>query len=172
VCAAAAADSLPVYLYGATAGTLDRLRARLLSRVPGLRIAGWEPSKFRPLTEAEKREAVARIRASGAAIVFVGLGCPRQEVFVYEYRDDLSLPVVAVGAAFPYHAGELCEPGPRIQRLGLQWLHRLGQDPRRLWKRYLVFNPLYLALLGAQAVGMWRPRPDDVRPPEREVRHG
>jgi N-acetylglucosaminyldiphosphoundecaprenol N-acetyl-beta-D-mannosaminyltransferase len=83
--------------------------------------------------------------------------------------DDLRLPIVVVGAAFDYHAGLLREPPALIQRAGLQWLYRLVEEPRRLWQRYLFFNPAYLALLGLQALGGWRPDPNKARRPQREL---
>jgi N-acetylglucosaminyldiphosphoundecaprenol N-acetyl-beta-D-mannosaminyltransferase len=115
---------------------------------------------------------VARLRASGAALVFVGLGCPRQEVFVSEYRDDLSMPLVAVGAAFDYHAGLLIDSPAWVQRAGLQWLHRLLQEPRRLWKRYLLLNPEFLARWALQRSGLRRPDPNNGVPPRSEERYG
>ena len=164
LCRAAAGTSLPIYLYGSSREVLARLEPALRSRVPGLEIAGAEPSKFRRTTVEEKREIVDRIRRSGARMVFVGLGCPRQETFAYEYRDALEMPVIAVGAAFDFHAGLLPEAPQAMQRAGLQWVHRLIQEPGRLWKRYLTLNPAYLGLLGLQAVGLWRPDPAASRP--------
>jgi N-acetylglucosaminyldiphosphoundecaprenol N-acetyl-beta-D-mannosaminyltransferase len=153
VCAAAAARDLPVYFYGSRPEVLERLIANLRARFPTLKVAGSEPSKFRTTTEQEKREIVERIQDSGARVTFVGLGCPRQEIFAFEYRDDLQIPVLAVGAAFDYHAGLVAEPPAWIQRYGLQWLYRLAQDPRRLWRRYVLLNPRFLAGLAAQRAG-------------------
>ena len=150
LCAAAAARGLPIYLYGSRAVVLDALANRLEARFPGLRIAGMEPSKFRPITAGEKREIIERIRASGAQLTFVGLGCPRQEVWAFEYREHLAMPIVAVGAAFDFHAGMLTQAPATLQRVGLEWLFRLVQEPRRLWRRYLTLNPAYLTLLGLQ----------------------
>jgi N-acetylglucosaminyldiphosphoundecaprenol N-acetyl-beta-D-mannosaminyltransferase len=172
VCEQAAQNELPIYLYGSRPPVLERLGESLRQRFPGLVVAGAEPSKFRTTTAAEKEALVDRITASGARIVFVGLGCPRQEVFAYEYGDSLSRPVLAVGAAFDYHAGLVTEPPEIVQRMGLQWAHRLAQDPRRLWKRYVLLNPLYLALLAVQASGLWKPRDNSGRPPAGEVRYG
>jgi exopolysaccharide biosynthesis WecB/TagA/CpsF family protein len=172
LCEAAAQAGLPVFFYGSGQQTLDRLRQRLEGRFPSLVIAGAEPSKFRRTTSDEKLQIVDRIRESGAKLTFVGLGCPRQEVFAFEYREALGMPVIAVGAAFAYHAGELRQPSTWVERNGLEWLHRLVRDPRRLWKRYVVGNPLYLLLLAAQSVGLWRPRTDDARPPTTELRYG
>ena len=148
---------------------MQRLSEELVRRYPGLQIAGAEPSSFRQLAEAEHRQLLERIRASGAAIVFVGLGCPRQEVFAFECAERLSMPVLAVGAAFDYHAGEQREPPAWMQRYGLQWLHRLAQDPRRLWKRYLGLNTLYVLLFAAQLLRVWRPRESGEAPRERQL---
>lgn len=169
VCAAAEAGGLPIFLYGSRPSVLDRLVSRLRERHPGLIIAGAEPSKFRRTDAREKADLVRRIRGSGARITFVGLGCPRQEVFAYEYRDELSIPVIAVGAAFDYHAGEIREPPIFIQKAGLQWLHRFAQEPRRLWRRYWLLNPAFAGLLALQALNLWRPSPDDADAPAAEV---
>ena len=154
-----ASDGLPVFLYGSTDETLARLTAALRSGVPDLRIAGAEPSKFRPLHAGEAEQLAERIRGSGARCVLVGLGCPRQEVFVAGMRPLLDMPLLAVGAAFDYHAGQLRTPPPWMQRRGLEWLWRLVLEPRRLWRRYLVLNPAYAARVLAQHVGVWTPEP-------------
>lgn len=159
LCAAAAEEGLPVYFYGSRPEVLDALRDRLQRRFPALQVAGAEPSRFRCLLAAEVHELVNRVRASGARLTFVGLGCPRQEVFAYELRGALSMPVVAVGAAFDYHAGLVDEPPRWMQDRGLQWSYRLAQDPRRLWRRYLLLNPEFAARLVAQKLKVWHPRP-------------
>jgi len=155
---------LPVYLYGSSDAVLAKLVPMLERRHPQLTIAAAEASRFRALSEHERDEAVVRIKASGARMVFVGLGCPRQEVFAYEMAPRLGMPTIAVGAAFDYHAGLLAEPSHWVQQMGLQWAHRLLANPRRLWKRYLLLNPVFLGLLAIQAVGLWRPNPSGVRP--------
>lgn len=172
VCAAAADEGLPVYFYGSRPEVLERLVENLSAQYPGLVVAGAEPSKFRRTTLDEKAEIARRIRASGARIVFVGLGCPRQEIFAYEYRDLLGMPVLAVGAAFDYHAGLLDEPPAWIQRSGLQWLYRLVQEPSRLWRRYLLLNPTFLTLLALQAFHLWRPGTRDADAPAYDVLYG
>lgn len=169
---AAAENSLPIYLYGSSEGVIALLRTKLVERFPKLVIAGAEPSRFRQLTVAEKAELVARVKSSGAQIAFVGLGCPRQEVFAYEYRKELSMPVLAVGAAFDYHAGTLAEPPELLQRLGLQWLYRLLQEPRRLAKRYLVLNTHFSVLAIAQLLHLWSPNPRTTSPPPHELLFG
>lgn len=168
-CHAARAD-LPVYLYGTTDDILQALQARLRVRCPDLKIAGSKPSLFRVLTESEKTLVVREILESGARMVFVALGCPRQEIWAYENRDCLSMPIVAVGAAFPFIAGTLSQAPSVLQRCGLEWLFRLLREPRRLWRRYVFLNPYYLCLLALQ----WRGRKFDSSgsPPEKEVRFG
>ena len=172
VCREAAAAGLPVYLYGSRPAVLESLVPALQERVPGLQVAGAQPSRFRRTTAEEKAAIAAEVRASGARIVFVGLGCPRQEVFAYEYRDALSMPVIAVGAAFDYHAGLLREPPAFVQRAGLQWLYRLLQDPRRLWRRYTIANAGYVAGVAAQLLRLSHPEPMRGRAPDGEVLYG
>ena len=172
VCAAAADEGLPVYFYGSRQEVLNRLVENLKTRFPGLIIAGAEPSKFRRTTPEEKAEIARRIRASGARIAFVGLGCPRQEIFAYEYRTLLGMPVLAVGAAFDYHAGLLDEPPAWMQRFGLQWFYRLAQEPSRLWRRYLLLNPAFLTLLVLQTLHLWRPSTQAADAPVYEVLYG
>jgi N-acetylglucosaminyldiphosphoundecaprenol N-acetyl-beta-D-mannosaminyltransferase len=163
----AAAEGLPVYLYGSTDATLDRLIPKLIEMFPALKIAGRESSKFRSVQPGEDQQIAQRIIDSGARIVLVGLGCPRQEIFAYAMRPLLPMPQLAVGAAFDYHAGQLRKPPPWMQRAGLEWLWRLGLEPGRLWKRYLLLNPAYLARLAAQKTGLWKatpPAPATERP--------
>jgi N-acetylglucosaminyldiphosphoundecaprenol N-acetyl-beta-D-mannosaminyltransferase len=171
LCERAAAEGLPVYFYGSTPETLAALRQSLESEYPGMAIAGMEPSKFRCLTPSEKQELAARIRSSGASLLFVGLGCPRQEVFAYEFRDSLDMPVLAVGAAFPFLAG-LTPQAPRwMQDRGLEWLFRLASEPRRLWRRYLYLNPAYAFLVAVQALGISRFRTEG-RSPTHDILYG
>jgi N-acetylglucosaminyldiphosphoundecaprenol N-acetyl-beta-D-mannosaminyltransferase len=172
VLARAAVLGLPVFFYGSTDDVLHRLLVNLRQRWPDLVVAGTQASRFRPLTPQEKDDTVRLLRESGARIVFVGLGCPRQEVFCYEYRSQLDVPLVAVGAAFDYHAGTVREPPALVQRWGLQWLYRLLQEPRRLWRRYLVLNPLFLVRLAIQRAGLWRPDPAATRPPRSPLHYG
>ena len=155
----AAAEGLPIYLYGSTQPTLERLVPALERMFPALKIAGVEASKFRASQDGEPTEIAERIKASGARIVLVGLGCPRQEVFAYAMRPHLDMPLLAVGAAFDYHAGLLRNPPPWMQKYALEWLWRLGLEPKRLWRRYVLLNPAYLARLAAQKTGLWKATP-------------
>ncbi|MBB5233870.1 WecB/TagA/CpsF family glycosyltransferase [Deinococcus budaensis] len=165
---ALAKEGLSVYLYGSQPPVLARFAADLQRRFPGLRIAGMEASKFRRTTLPEREEIAARIRESGADAVFVGLGCPRQEVWAFEYRDLLSRPILAVGAAFDFHAGTLAQAPRFMQDRGLEWLFRLSQEPGRLWRRYVLLNPLFLANLLLQYT---RLRSFHARLPDGTERH-
>ncbi|WP_369916269.1 WecB/TagA/CpsF family glycosyltransferase [Plantactinospora sp. KBS50] len=159
VLARCADEGLPIYLYGSTEPTLARLVPALERMFPALKLAGVEPSKFRSAHPGEDVEIADRIRNSGARLLLVGLGCPRQEVFAYAMRPLLDMPLLAVGAAFDYHAGLLRTPPPWMQRAGLEWLWRLGLEPGRLWRRYILLNPAYLARLAAQRTGLWKATP-------------
>nr|WP_090790968.1 WecB/TagA/CpsF family glycosyltransferase [Asanoa ishikariensis] len=159
VLARCAAEGLPVYLYGSTDETLARLVPALEKMFPALKFAGHEQSKFRMARPGEAVEIADRIRASGARVVLVGLGCPRQEIFAYAMRPLLDMPQLAVGAAFDYHAGLLRKPPEWMQKAALEWLWRLGLEPRRLWRRYVILNPAYLSRLFAQKLGMWKATP-------------
>ena len=172
LCAAAARERLPVFLYGSQEHVARTLAQKLSAKFPGLEIAGAEPGLFRPLNSAEREALIDRIRHSGARLVFVGLGCPRQEIFVYEMRDALSMPLIAVGAAFDYHSGLKHEPPAWMQRAGLQWLHRLAHDPRRLWRRYLVLNSIFAATILLQLTGLLHPDSTDTIPPEHDLLPG
>lgn len=165
VCQLAEREGLGIYLYGGTPKVLERLERSLVERFPNLQICGSEPSKFRRLSEEEKAEVIARIRASGARITFVGLGCPRQEVWAYEHRDLLSMPILAVGAAFDFHAGEVRQAPRWMQNHGLEWLFRLKTEPRRLWRRYILLNPWYVSLVVAQFFRLRRFSPNVHKSP-------
>ena len=138
---------------------LELLSEREMAVGEILPIVGIEASKFRPVRPGEDVEIAARIRESQARLLLVGLGCPRQEIFTFAMRPLLDIPLMAVGAAFDYHAGQLRKPPLWMQRYALEWLWRLGLEPRRLWRRYLLLNPAYLARLSAQKARVWRATP-------------
>jgi N-acetylglucosaminyldiphosphoundecaprenol N-acetyl-beta-D-mannosaminyltransferase len=150
---------LSIFLYGSSQETLARFAQSLTDSFPGLKIAGMHPSKFGRLTEQERLELANLIKASGANAVFLGLGCPRQEVWAYEYRNLLNLPILAVGAAFDFHAGTLSQAPKFMQDSGLEWLYRLVQEPKRLWRRYLLLNPLYVWNVLLQYFGLKQFKP-------------
>ncbi|MEV6599065.1 WecB/TagA/CpsF family glycosyltransferase [Actinoplanes sp. NPDC051346] len=155
----AAEEGLPIYLYGSTDTTLDKLVPALEKMFPALKLAGVESSKFRTNRPGEEVEIADRIKASGARIVLVGLGCPRQEIWAHAMRPLLDMPLLAVGAAFDYHAGLLKNPPPWMQKYALEWLWRLGLEPKRLWKRYILLNPAYVSRLAVQKAGVWKAAP-------------
>ncbi|HEX2236756.1 MAG TPA: WecB/TagA/CpsF family glycosyltransferase [Actinomycetota bacterium] len=150
VCELAAREGIPVAFYGGTPEILERFEANLLQRYPRLRIAYSWPPPFRALTAEEDAQVVRDIRASGARIVFVGLGTPKQEQWMIRRRGELAAVMLGVGAAFDFIAGEKKQAPAWMQSRGLEWLFRLVTEPRRLWKRYLVSNPRYVALFARQ----------------------
>lgn len=144
LCGRASQGGLPVYLYGAAPDVLDRLGKRLQRAFPTLEIAGAYSPPFRPLSEDEDRRIVEEINRSGAGIVFVGIGCPKQEQWMAAHRGRVRATMIGVGAAFDFHAGVLRRAPVWMQRNGLEWLYRLLTEPRRLWRRYLYNNSLFL----------------------------
>ena len=143
-CESAAQRGESIYLYGGQQTTLDKLCEILPSRYPGLKIAGAFSPPYRPLTDEEDEVAVAAINSSGASTVWVSLGCPKQEVWMAEHRGRVLAPMIGVGAAFDYHAGVIRRAPMWMQSGGFEWLHRLCSEPRRLWKRYLLTNSLFI----------------------------
>jgi N-acetylglucosaminyldiphosphoundecaprenol N-acetyl-beta-D-mannosaminyltransferase len=148
-CARAAQTGRPMFFYGGRESEPDALgllQSELLRRHPGLQIAGVYQAPFRPLSDDEADAIAETINASGAQIVWVGLGVPRQEKWMAAMRDRLTAPVlVGVGAAFDFHSGLVRQAPRSVQRLGMEWLFRLIQEPRRLWRRYARYNPRFVA---------------------------
>lgn len=143
------------FLYGGKPGVAEHLRTALQEKYPGLQIVGTYTPPFRDLQPAEEEDLLVRIRETRPHILWVGLSTPRQEQFMARYRDLLQVPLLAgVGAAFDYHTGAIRDCSPWIKRAGLQWLHRLLQDPRRLWRRYLRNNPAFLWHMAWQLSGL------------------
>lgn len=171
-CRAAAEKNIPIFLFGGKQELLTQLSDNLLDMFPELEIAGELPSKFRTVNAEEKQEIIDTIKASGAQITLVGLGCPRQEVWAYEFKDHLKMPVLAVGAAFNFHAGELAQAPAVLQRHGLEWAFRLVKEPMRLWRRYLFLNPYYLGLLFCQWTGLKKFDPNNTVIPQHEISYG
>ncbi|MFL5493757.1 MAG: WecB/TagA/CpsF family glycosyltransferase [Gemmatimonadales bacterium] len=143
------------FFYGGGPGVPERLVQRLQARFPGLLVAGVYSPPFRALTPAEDIEVMDRINGAQPDIVWVGLSTPKQERWMAEYRQRLTAPVlVGVGAAFDFHAG-LKRQAPRwMQRSGLEWMFRLLAEPRRLWRRYLRNNPLFVCYVVLQGLGL------------------
>jgi N-acetylglucosaminyldiphosphoundecaprenol N-acetyl-beta-D-mannosaminyltransferase len=142
--ARAAQLGLPVFFIGSTASILARMTARLRCSQPALDIVGTLSPPFRSLSEQENAAIAAAIERSGARIVFVGLGCPKQEYWMAEQRGRIPAVMIGVGAAFDFHAGQQPRAPRWMREHGLEWLHRLWCEPRRLWRRYLVTNTLFI----------------------------
>ncbi len=149
-CEQAALRGESIYLYGGLSDTLALLQQRLKAAFPGLLIAGAYSPPFRLATAEEDEADVARINAAGAGTVWVSLGCPKQEQWMAAHRGRVNAVMVGVGAAFDYHAGTIKRAPKWMQNAGLEWLHRLCSEPRRLWKRYLVTNTLFIAGAASQ----------------------
>jgi N-acetylglucosaminyldiphosphoundecaprenol N-acetyl-beta-D-mannosaminyltransferase len=149
------------FYYGSTARVLDRLRDRLQQRFPGLEVVGMQAPPFRALTADEIQTTAALINAARPDIVWVGLGTPKQDEWVGRFRSLLEAPVlVAVGAAFDFHAGTVRQAPRWMMHCGLEWFFRLLMEPRRLWRRYLIGNPRFVALVLQQGwrEGFWKKR--------------
>ena len=143
-----------MYLYGHSDETrLATLTAKLRERFPDTAIVGTYAPQYRALTGAEQQEVAAAINAAEPDIVWVGLGVPLQEKWMAAMRDRLDAPVlIGVGAAFDFHAGLVPQAPSWMQKRGLEWAFRLRQEPRRLWKRYLKYNPLFVLRFARQYV--------------------
>ncbi len=139
------------YLYGGQPGVAQELKVALQKRFPGLQVVGTCTPPFRSLTQEEESRLLDDVQSANPDILWVGLSTPKQECFMAEYVDRLRVPLlVGVGAAFDFHAGRIDDAPAWIKRAGLQWLHRLFQDPTRLWKRYLLNNPAFLWRIALQ----------------------
>ncbi len=146
-CERAARMGTPMYLYGGrTPEALALLEERLQERFPGLVISGGHSPPFRALSAEEERAVIADIDGSGAKVVWVGTGQPKQEKWMLAMRPRLAAPLlVGVGAAFDFHAGLVSQAPAWMGRNGLEWLYRLSREPRRLWPRYVRYNPRFVA---------------------------
>jgi len=133
-----------VFFFGSTQDTLDKLNVRIKSAFPALKLVGMESPPYRELSEEEDQAYVDQINQSGANVVFIGLGCPKQEAWMASHRGRIRAVMLGVGAAFDYHAGTVQRAPVWMQKLGLEWLHRLCSEPRRLFKRYLHTNSVFV----------------------------
>jgi N-acetylglucosaminyldiphosphoundecaprenol N-acetyl-beta-D-mannosaminyltransferase len=143
------------YFYGGAPGVADALRAEMERRFPGVRIVGTHCPPFRPLTSEEDAALLAEVAAKQPDMIWVGLSTPKQERFMAAYLPRLAATVAfGVGAAFDFHTGRMREAPRWMMRAGLQWLHRLCSDPRRLWKRYAVIVPSFIGRIFLQLTGL------------------
>jgi len=173
VCEASVRRGWRHFFYGGAEGVAELLARRLAERFPGLAVAGTRSPPFRRLDVEERARDIERIRNSGANIVWVGLGTPKQERWMAEVVDELpAITLIGVGAAFDFHAG-LKPQAPRwMQRSGFEWLFRLCTEPRRLWRRYLLGNPYFIGLLLLQSLGIRDYRSPDRTVENERIRHG
>jgi N-acetylglucosaminyldiphosphoundecaprenol N-acetyl-beta-D-mannosaminyltransferase len=161
-CARSVARGYRHFLYGGNCGVAERLAKVLQEKFPGVQIAGTYTPPFRPLTPAEKSDLVEMIRDAKPHVIWVGLSTPKQERFMAEYIGMLDTHLmVGVGAAFDIHTGGIADAPEWMKRSGLQWLHRLYQEPERLWKRYLINNPKFVWKIGLQFLRIRRYRLED-----------
>ena len=147
LCERASGEGIPIYFYGASDGVLEALKTALVERFPGLAVAGMQAPPEIAERPAFDPDTVARIQASGARLVFVGLGCPKQEFWMAAQTPRLASVLVGVGAAFDFLSGEKRRAPLWMQRRDLEWLFRLATEPGRLWHRYLITNSLFLYYL-------------------------
>ena len=154
VCEQAAQAGVPVGLYGGTEASLASMQQFLAVRYPALEVAYAFAPPFRQLSPEEDAQVVADINASGARLLFVGLGCPKQERWMAAHQDRLPLVQLGVGAAFDFHSGRVRQAPGWLQRMGLEWLFRLIMEPRRLWRRYFRHNPRFVGLVFLQLLGL------------------
>jgi N-acetylglucosaminyldiphosphoundecaprenol N-acetyl-beta-D-mannosaminyltransferase len=145
-CKQAEVRKIKVFFLGTEASTLSKMRARLEKEFPNLAIAGMDPLPFRALTPEEDQQVIQKINDSGANLLFVALGCPKQEIWMQQHRGKINAAMLGLGGVFPIYAG-LKKHAPRwVQRSGLEWLYRLLQEPGRLWKRYSSTIPPFIVL--------------------------
>lgn len=143
-----------VFFYGSTDATLEKLRKCIAQQFPQLQVGGMHAPPFRPLAFEEDAAETATINRSGANVVFVGLGCPKQEQWMAAHQGKINAVMIGVGAAFDYHSGVVKRAPPWLQRHGLEWLYRLASEPRRLWKRYVITNTLFIIGFSRQLIRM------------------
>lgn len=157
LCDRAVEEDLSIFLLGSEPDILERMKMRFKLEFPNLRIVGAESLPFRPLTDAENEAIAQMVNRSGASLVFVSLGCPKQEIWISKQRGKIHAVMLGLGGVFPVYAG-LKKRAPRIIReAGFEWFYRLIQEPRRLWRRYADTIPIFLWLaLGQLLMRMMR----------------
>jgi N-acetylglucosaminyldiphosphoundecaprenol N-acetyl-beta-D-mannosaminyltransferase len=157
VCARSPEQGFRHFFYGGAPGVAEQLKLRLTERFPGLNVVGIYSPPFRPLNAEEVRVLQEQVAAARPDVLWVGLSTPKQEQFMAEYLPRLEVTLmIGVGAAFDFHTGRVKQAPRWMQNSGLEWLYRLRQEPRRLWRRYLRNNPRFTALAITQLLGLKR----------------
>jgi len=146
LCQLASLQNISVFFLGSEATILEKMKIKLEREFPELQIVGMEPLPFRPLTREEDDAIIEKIHASGAGILLVSLGCPKQEYWMHQHKDKIQAVMIGLGAVFPVLAGVHKRAPLWIRESGLEWFYRLIQEPRRLWIRYLKTNPAFIWL--------------------------
>jgi exopolysaccharide biosynthesis WecB/TagA/CpsF family protein len=157
LCRRAAREKVGIYLYGSSTDVVERLYTALCNELPSLQVVGYESPPYRALTADEDAAMVKRINESGARILFVGLGCPKQDLFAYDHRHSLKAVQVCVGAAFDFLSGNKTMAPKWMQERGLEWAFRLWQEPRRLWRRYVWTNSVFICKVAIRVLGFKAP---------------
>ncbi|WP_017651400.1 WecB/TagA/CpsF family glycosyltransferase [Fortiea contorta] len=155
VCKASVEAGIPIGLYGGTSESLTAFNAFLHKCFPGIQIACQIAPPFRPLTAEEDQIYTQQIVESGARILFVGIGCPRQELWMATHKDKIHAVMLGVGAAFDFHSGRVKQAPSWMQKRGMEWIFRLFMEPKRLWKRYFKHNPRFVFLFLVQWLASW-----------------
>lgn len=144
VCQLSEQINVPVFFYGSTSETLVKLKKKIKETFKDLKIAGIYSPPFSKLTIEENNEIIKLISSSGAGIIFVGLGCPKQEIWMFQNRNKINAVMIGVGAAFDFYAGTVKRAPIWMQNIGIEWFFRIIKEPKRLWKRYLYGNRRFL----------------------------
>lgn len=155
VCEVAAQQQIPIGLYGGTEVSLQDFSQFLHDKFPGIQIACAISPPFRPLTSDEDDAYTQQIVDSGAQILFVGIGCPKQEFWMAAHQAKIPAVMLGVGAAFDFHSGRVKQSPPVLQKMGMEWAFRFLMEPRRLWRRYVYNNPRFIVLFLFQWVASW-----------------
>ena len=155
LCEHISAQNISIFFLGSEPEILEKIREKLNNQFPNLHIAGMEPLPFRPLTPEEDEAIVQRINQSGAGIVLVSLGCPKQELWISQHKGRVHAVMVGLGGAFPVYAGIHKRAPGWIRKTGFEWLYRLWQEPGRLWKRYFTTIPPFVYLASIQLTNFW-----------------
>lgn len=153
---AAVRENLAVGFYGSKPEVLNMLVKRMQAKYQGLKVSFLCSPPFRELSQSEDNEIIQKINDSGVQIMFVGLGCPKQEKWMAVHRGKIQAVMIGVGAAFDFHAGVKAQAPLWMQKVGLEWLFRFVTEPRRLWRRYLYHNPRFIFLAVADLLGLLR----------------
>nr|WP_269142340.1 WecB/TagA/CpsF family glycosyltransferase [Sphingomonas sp. IC-11] len=154
LCAASIEHGIGHYFYGGKPGVAERMAAALMARFPGLKVVGTNTPPFGAMSAEEDAAHTAEITASGAGIVWVGLSTPKQEYWMRDHVDRIpGATLIGVGAAFDFYAGDVKRAPEWMHHRGLEWLHRLASEPRRLWRRYLVLAPKFVLMVGRRGLG-------------------